>query len=356
MRKPPAVLASFVALVALVLGAASCGSVEATAATVNGHRISRDTVDTELRQIRDNKAYRQALGLGKIEGSGKGGTFDAEFAAQVVTLQIYYELVDEELDRRNITISDKDMSAARTSAETSLGSDPQTGQGGADAAAKGKKVLDGFSRDYQETLVRREAAVAKLSDALSKTDTSDAALQKYYDEHKDQYTEVCAKHVLVDTKEAADAVAAQLRGGADFATIAKAQSKDPSAAQNGGDLGCELASSYVAEFQRAVLAQPLNQIGDPVQSQFGWHVVLVMSRTPKPFADVKDQIRQQVGASSGSAVNDWLVSAIKKAKISVDKRFGTFDRTPASGQLPRVVPPASATSTTAPAVTPTTGR
>jgi parvulin-like peptidyl-prolyl isomerase len=320
--------------------------VESTAVTVNGHRISRDSVDEELGQIRDNKSYRDALGLGKIEGSGKSGTFDAEFAAQVVTLQIYYQLVEEELDRRKIAITDEDMSAARKSAEASLGADPQTGQAGADSQSKGKKILDAFSRDYQETLIRREASVTKLSEALSKTDTSDAALRTYYDEHKTEFTKVCAKHVLVDSQDEANQIAAQLRGGGDFAAIAKEKSKDTGSAQNGGDLGCQPAAGYVAEFQKAVLEQPLNQVGDPVQTQFGWHVVLVTSREPQAFDEVRDQIRQKLGAQGGNQVNQWLVDAIKKAKISVDKKFGTFDRTPASGQLPRVVPPAQASTTT----------
>jgi parvulin-like peptidyl-prolyl isomerase len=343
MRKPFAVLVCFVALVALTAGLTACGSVEPTAVTVNGHRISQSAVDDELRQIRDNKRYRDALGLSGIEGDGKAGTFNAEFAAQVVTLRIYYRLVEEELERRDVELTAADLKAARESAEGSLGADPQTGA--ADPAA-GRRVLAGFSKGYQDTLVRREALVAKLSEALSETDTSERALRAYYDEHAGEFTEVCARHVLVDTKEAADAVAGELRGGADFATVAKAQSKDPSAQQNNGDLGCAAASTYVAEFQKAVLEQPLNEIGAPVQTQFGWHVVVVSSRQPQPFAEVRDQIRQTLGSQSGDEVNQWLLDALEKAKVSVNRKFGRFDRSPGSGQLPRVVPPAAASSTT----------
>lgn len=358
MRKPPAVLVSFVALVVLAVGLGGCGSVQPTAATVNGHRISQESVDDELREIRDNKRYRDALGLASIEGDGKAGTFNAEFAAQVVTLRIYYRLVDEELERRDVEITDDDLRAARRSAESSLGATQQTGQAEegdtGDPRAAGRRVLAGFSSDYQQTLVRREAAVTKLSEVLSETDTSDEALQAYYDDNQGEFTEVCAKHVLVDTKEAADAVAGELRGGADFAAVAKAQSKDPSAQQNSGDLGCVPASGYVAEFQQATLTQPLNEVGAPVQTQFGFHVIVVTSRTVKPFEEVRDEIRQRVGAQSGEDVNQWLVDVLEKAKISVNKKFGKFDRSPAAGQLPRVVPPAQASATTVPAPTPTT--
>ena len=156
MRKPPAVLVCFVALAALVVGLTGCGSVQPTAVTVNGHRISQSAVDDELREIRDNKRYRDALQIGAIEGDGKAGTFNSEFAAQVVTLRIYYQLVEEELDRRGVEITAKDLEAARESAEGGLGVNPQTG---ASDAAAGRKVLAGFSDDYRDALVRREALV-----------------------------------------------------------------------------------------------------------------------------------------------------------------------------------------------------
>lgn len=345
MRKPPAVLLSFVAPVVVVLGlvAGACGSVQPTAATVNGHRISQESVDDELREIRDNRRYREALGLGSIEGDGRDGTFDAEFAAQVVTLRIYYQLVDEELERRGVEITDADLREARRSAESSLGANPQTGQ--PDTTA-GRRVLGGFSDDYQRTLVRREAAVAKLSEVLSDTDTSEAALREYYEENESQFTEVCAKHVLVDTQEAAAAVAQELRGGADIAAVARAQSKDPSAQQNGGDLQCAPASTYVEEFRDATLEQPLNEVGDPVQTQFGWHVIVVSSRAAQPFDEVRDEIRQQLASGSGDAVNRWLEEAIRDADITVNRKFGRFDKSPEAGQIPRVVPPAQARTTT----------
>lgn len=343
MRKPPAVLASFVALVVLVVGLSACGSVQPTAATVNGQRISQDSIDEELRQIRDNKRYRDALGLGSIEGDGRDGTFDSEFAAQVLTLRIYYELVQQELDDRGVVLTDDDLASARESAETNLGANPQTGERD---AALGRRVLRGFSSDYRDALVRREALVTKLSATLSEADIDQQAMRDYYDENRSEFTEVCATHVLLDTQEAATAVVGELRGGADIGAVARAQSKDPSAQQNGGDLGCEPASTYVAAFRDAALSQPLDEVGDPVQTEFGWHVIVVSSRTVQPFAEVRDQIRQQLLSQSGDAVNEWLLDAIEKAEISVNRKFGRFDRSPASGQIPRVVPPGQAATTT----------
>jgi hypothetical protein len=248
------------------------------------------------------------------------------------------------LDQRaEILRHSRRIASARRSAEANLGANPQTG---ARDPSAGRRVLQGFSSGYRDTLVRREAMVSKLSAALSESDVDQQALRDYYETNQAQFTEVCAKHVLLDTQEAAAAVAAELRGGGDLAAVARAQSKDPSAQQNGGDLGCEPASTYVAAFRDAVLSQPLNQVGDPVQTEFGWHVIVVTSRTVQPFADVRDQIREQLLSQSGDAVNEWLLDAIGKAKISVNRKFGRFDRSPATGQIPRVVPPGQAATTT----------
>lgn len=339
VKRLPLLSAVFVALAVLL---SACSAAQATAVTINGDRVSRKSVDDEMIQIRDNKRYRDAINLPDVEGTGKKDTFKTEFAAQVVTLRIYYALVHQELEKRHIEVTDADLKAARAEVENQVSNDPKTGQ---PTKGLGKKVIDGFSSDYQDVLIRRQAEVAKLQEVLSKTDVSDEALQKYYDEHKAEFSEVCAKHVLVDTKEAADKIAADLRGGADFAAIAEAQSKDPSAKQNKGDLGCAAPTSYVEAFAKATETQPVGAIGDPVQTNFGWHVIQVYKRTEKTFADVKDQIRQQLASQGGDALNTWLVNALKKAKIQVDKRFGTFDRTPGQGQLPRVVPPKAPATT-----------
>ncbi len=82
-----------------------------------------------------------------------------------------------------------------------------------------------------------------------------------------------AAHILVATEEEAKDIKAQLDGGADFAAIAKERSTDPGSGSNGGSLGWFGAGQMVPEFETAVVALQSGQISDPVQSQFGWHIV-----------------------------------------------------------------------------------
>jgi parvulin-like peptidyl-prolyl isomerase len=90
---------------------------------------------------------------------------------------------------------------------------------------------------------------------------------------------VCAKHILLGTQLEAEYVFVELLGGADFATRADTVSLDSG---SGGDLGCRQAAVYVDEFAAAALEAPLNEVFGPVQSEFGWHVIVVSERTVPP--------------------------------------------------------------------------
>jgi peptidyl-prolyl cis-trans isomerase C len=109
--------------------------------------------------------------------------------------------------------------------------------------------------------------------------------------------EISARHILVETEEAAKALIAELDEGKDFAELAKENSTGPSAA-NGGDLGYFTKGRMVPEFEAAAFALEDGEYAkEPVQTQFGWHVIKVEDRreaAPPPFEQVADQFRQLV--------------------------------------------------------------
>jgi peptidyl-prolyl cis-trans isomerase C len=110
--------------------------------------------------------------------------------------------------------------------------------------------------------------------------------------------EVRAMHILVKTKEEAEKLIAELDSGKDFTELAKANSTDPSAAQNGGDLGFFGKGQMVPEFEAAVFAMKDGEFTKtPVQTQFGFHVIKRVEErnVPAPeFKDVEGQVRQLV--------------------------------------------------------------
>ena len=109
--------------------------------------------------------------------------------------------------------------------------------------------------------------------------------------------EIRASHILVPTEEEANAVKAELDGGADFATLAKGKSIDPGAA-NGGDLGFFGPGMMVAPFEAAAFAlTDVGQVSAPVQSQFGWHVIRLEEKrqsSAPAFEQVAAQLQQQL--------------------------------------------------------------
>ena len=87
-----------------------------------------------------------------------------------------------------------------------------------------------------------------------------------------------ARHILVETQERCEEIKTQIEGGADFAQIAKEHSKCPSG-RNGGDLGEFSPGQMVKEFDDIVFSGDLGKIHGPVQTQFGFHLIDITSRT-----------------------------------------------------------------------------
>lgn len=108
--------------------------------------------------------------------------------------------------------------------------------------------------------------------------------------------EVNARHILVDDEEKAKALIEELKGGADFAALAKDNSLDPGSAQNGGSLGFFGPGQMVPAFEKAAMAlEPGTFTEEPVQSRFGYHIIKVdeaRDQAVPTFEEVGDRIRQ----------------------------------------------------------------
>ena len=127
--------------------------------------------------------------------------------------------------------------------------------------------------------------------------------------------EVRARHILLDNREAADAIVADLENGADFAALAKERSKGPSG-PSGGDLGYFSKQSVVPAFSDAAFKLAAGETSPPVQTQFGWHVIRVEDRRNRPvppFDQVRDQIYQLLISEAQRDIYDEM-----RAKASVD--------------------------------------
>lgn len=151
----------------------------------------------------------------------------------------------------------------------------------------------------QLDLQRRNVLAAAAIGELTKTPPTEPEIQASYDAMFAQAqptTEYSAAHILVDSEEKAKEIKAQLDGGADFGTLAEQSSTGPSG-PNKGDLGWFAADQMVKPFADAVGALDKGQISDPVQTEFGWHVIRLNDtrlREAPPLEEVREQIAQMV--------------------------------------------------------------
>ena len=126
---------------------------------------------------------------------------------------------------------------------------------------------------------------------------NEASVTAYYQENivdGPKQEEVRARHILVDSREEAEAVIAAVKNGGDFVELAKKRSKGPSGA-GGGDLGYFDRDAMVAPFSDAAFKLKKGKISAPVKTQFGWHVIKLEDRRTKSISaldDVRDQIYQ----------------------------------------------------------------
>ena len=150
----------------------------------------------------------------------------------------------------------------------------------------------------QTVLVR-----AYVTDWIKKNPVPDAELRKEYDAIKAQMgdKEYKVKHILVEKEDEAKDIIAQLQKGGKFDELAKARSKDPGSKDRGGDLDWNAPGGFVKPFSDAMIATPKGKFTPtPVQTQFGYHVILVEdvrdAKVPS-FEEVKPQLQQRVQAA-----------------------------------------------------------
>jgi len=123
-------------------------------------------------------------------------------------------------------------------------------------------------------------------------------------------------------------------------SIASAETIDTESKPRGGDLGCDVTpdTSFVPEFLLAVFTQPVGEVGAPLKTQFGFHLVKVTKRDVLPYEQVADLARAKLTDAGQEKVLAVLQEAVQKARIEVNPKYGSFRKT---GGSPGVVPPES---------------
>jgi parvulin-like peptidyl-prolyl isomerase len=233
------------------------------------------------------------------------------------------------------------------------------------AAQAEKQKLDQDPKIQKELQFQRENFLAGImfADLQKNAKVDDAAMQKYFDEHKVDFETVTARHILIRVKGApmqaptgkpelsdeealakAQEIRKRLVAGEDFATIAKAESYDTGSAAMGGSLGSFKKGMMVPPFEQAAFAAKIGDISEPVKTAFGYHIIQVEKHETKTLAesksDIETKLRPEIARQDVEALR-------KDVKVEMDDAF--FG--PAPRQAPSLGAPA-ASAPSAPAAAP----
>jgi peptidyl-prolyl cis-trans isomerase C len=161
---------------------------------------------------------------------------------------------------------------------------------------------------------------------------SEADVRQYYEAHKNEFETVHAKHILIrfqgsqvpvraGQKDLTDAEALakaqeirkKIQDGEDFATLAKAESDDAGSGGNGGELPPFRHGQMVPTFEKAAFAMKAGELSEPVKSQFGYHIILVVSHDTKPFEEVRADLENRMKPEQSQKAVNSLVADLQKA-------------------------------------------
>jgi parvulin-like peptidyl-prolyl isomerase len=143
----------------------------------------------------------------------------------------------------------------------------------------------------------------------------------------------CASHILVASEQEANDVLARIEAGEDFAALAAELSTDTGSGAQGGDLGCATPDVYDPAFAAALTAAEVDVPTDPVESQFGFHVILLRD---DELPTEEEAVETLTATAANEALNTWFTDQFEAAEVTVDETYGTWQSTP----QPQVVPPA----------------
>lgn len=287
-------------------------AVPEVAATVNGVEIPGERIE----EIVD-------LQMGAVEDAPEDEQADARLqtARQALSAEIQLKAVEGAVEERfGLDIPDEDIDAALEEQIEAQGGQEAFDQLAEDSGLSSDAAL-GFARDNAYVTVLVEYVQAELADEGGITDEE---LQAQYDAAPESFQSSEVRHILVETEDEANDVIARLDAGEDFGAVAEEVSNDPGSAANGGSLGEAPRGSYVEPFSDAIYSEDteIGEVVGPVESQFGFHVLIVDARTTPEFEDVRDQLEAQL---VGAQFSDFLQEVFDSAEVEVDPYYGEWD-------------------------------
>ena len=327
------------ALAAVLL--AGCSDAQPPAAKVGDIEIT----DAQVADAAELFRFLSAVGQQPC-GQPEPGGGDTEAAAcnrLALTNLIEFEVTNAYAADNGIEASTDEIDEAVGQLEQQLGTEPFEQQLAENGATR--QELSALAGNFA---VLREVATAVTADELGPDE-----IRSRYEQDLASFTILQVDHILVETEDEAteiyDEVTAPGSTREGFLAIAQERSIDPSAAQNSGSLGSAAASTYVPEFASAALALEPGGISEPVETEFGWHVIRLEDSQVTPFGQAREQLVEQAAAE---VFPGWLRQQLEG--LEVNPRYGRFNAESLTVErIASTDPDASATASEGPVNVPT---
>lgn len=232
--------------------------------------------------------------------------------AQILDGLIRSKLIDLEAENLGVSLTNADYDEQLKEIADSMGGEEQFNA----ALAQYGMTVDMLKDNMRPNLLYREIY-------KKQNDISEDVLQNYFVENEDSFAtspkRVRASHILLDTEDEAKAVLADLKSGKDFATLAKEKSVDPGSKELGGDLDFFQRSEMIPAFSDVAFSLAKGEISDPVQSEFGYHVILVTDieeAVGPTYDEAKDDVRKiYLEEQLSLTFQDWIDGLKETRKV-----------------------------------------
>ncbi len=257
--------------------------------------------DETVASVGDAEISKDAL-YEKMVASSGAATLDA---------MISNEVVKQEADKADVKITKEELEAEMDVYEESYGGTEALEQA---LAASGMSIAD--LKEETETYLKVEKIIGP------DIEITDEQINAYFEENKEAFeqpSQVEASHILVATQEEADEVKAKLDDGGDFAELAAEYSTDPANAESGGALGAFGAGEMAPEFEEAAFSLAVDEISEPVETDYGFHIIQLTGKTDAAEANLEDSKEQIKETLFDEALNtkyaEWLAEKTKSYEI-----------------------------------------
>lgn len=315
-------------LITSALTVSGCAAFEPAAAVVGPHKIDDDDFVRLLDFVLADPRFAEQAPAADPEGQRQ------ELIRQVLTFLIQQQVIEEKATEEGIRPDEQEV-------EELL--EQQIQQVGGREALDEQLERSGATMADVRGLMRAQVLRADVAQTVVDQEVSDEALRAAYEERAREFTQVHASHILVSSEEEARRISAQANPS-NFARLARRFSEDQGSAPNGGDLGTRAVSDYVEAFANAVIEIPEGEVGGPVQSEFGYHVILVHRREAIPFEEARDRLVEELAPD---AFRQWMLGRLRSLTVRVNPRYGTFN-----DETGEVVPRTATTPLPGPQITP----